>query len=102
MATGLKRYWFEFDYPEPRIGHGAYIPANDCCGITAFDYDDALKIMRRFMLRENETPSFCQVIENIDISAIDDENVHRNLGVPIWRGVWYPDINLRMGPYSER
>jgi hypothetical protein len=56
--------------------------------------------MCRFMLRENETPIFRRIIENVDVSAIEDENVHRNLGVPVWRGVWYPDTNLRQGEYS--
>jgi hypothetical protein len=102
MAFGLKRYWFEFEFPKPRIGHGVYIPANGCCGITAFDYDDALNIMRRFMLRENETPIFRRVIENVDMTTIEDENVFCNLGVPIWRGVWYPDTNLRQGAYIEK
>lgn len=110
MATRLKRYWFEFDYPKPRIGHGIYIPACGCCGITAFDYQDALKIMRQFMLRDNETPIFKRVIENIDISTIEDEklftyaneNLRPNLGVSIWRGVWFPPYNLRLGAYTEK
>jgi hypothetical protein len=97
MVNGLIRYWFEFDYPKPRIGHGVYIPACGCCGITAFDYQDALKIMRRFMLRDNETPIFKRVIENVNVSTIEDKRVIPNLGVPVWRGVWFPDYNLRLG-----
>lgn len=102
MAISLKRYWFEFDYPKPRIGHGVYIPACGCCGITAFDYTDALKIIHRFFLRDNETPIFSQIVENVDISLIDDENIKHNLGVPIWRGVWYPAYNLWQGAYTEK
>jgi hypothetical protein len=101
MASCLKRYWFEFDFPKPRFSHYGYIPADGCCGITAFNYNDALKIMRRFMLRENETPLFSRVIEDVDVSAIENEQVHRNLGVPVWRGVWYPDYNLWQGAYFE-
>ena len=102
MASGLIRFWFEFDFPKPRLSHDYYIPADGCCGITAFDYDDALKIMRRFMLRDEETPIFRRVIENVDVSTIENENAHRNLGVPVWRGVWYPEYNLWQGAYSER
>ena len=102
MAGCLKRYWFELEFPKPRLGHEGYIPADGCCGITAFDYLDALKILRRFMLRDDETPIFRRVIENVDVSALEDENIHRNLGVSVWRGVWYPDYNLWLGAYSER
>lgn len=58
--------------------------------------------MRHFILRENETPVFKRVIKNVDISAIDDENVLHNLGVPVWRGVWYPAYNLWLGIYTEK
>jgi hypothetical protein len=102
MATCLKRYWFEFDFPKPRLSHDAYIPACGCCGITAFDYNDALIIMRRFMLLENEKPIFSRVIENIDVSTIEDMHIIPNLGVPVWRGVWYPSYNLWQGAYTDR
>ncbi len=102
MATCLKRYWFEFEFPKPRLSHDAYIPACGGCGITAFDYDDALNIMRLFMLLENETPIFSRIVENVDISTIEDENILFNLGVPIWRGVWYPAYNLRLGPWFNK
>lgn len=101
MTSCLKRYWFEFDFPKPRLAHDGYIPSDGCCGITAFDYQDALKIMRRFLLRENETPIFSRVIENVDVSALENENAPRNLGVPVWRGVWYPEYNLQRDTYSE-
>ncbi|MDQ6785653.1 MAG: hypothetical protein M3033_02380 [Acidobacteriota bacterium] len=102
MANCLKRYWFKFDFPKPRLSHYGYIPPCGCCGITAFDYDDALKIMHRFLLRENEIPIFNQVVENVDVSAILDKDVHFNLGVSVWRGVWYPAYNLWQGAYTER
>lgn len=102
MAIDLKRYWFEFDFPEPRLGHEGYIPACGGCGITAFDYDDALKIMRQFMLQDGETPIFRRIVENVDISAIEDEDVLNHMGVPVWRGVWYPDYNLWLGAFTGR
>lgn len=101
MTNCLKRYWFEFDYPKARLSFYGYIPIGDCCGITAYDYDDAIKIMHRFILRENEKPIFKRVVENVDISALEDENVKYNSGVPIWRGVWYPAYNLWYGAYSD-
>jgi hypothetical protein len=102
MAGRLKRHWFEFEHPKSRIGHGAYIPACGCCGITAYNYTDALKILHRFFLRDNAKPIFSRVVENVDVSLIDDDNIQRDLGVPIWRGVWNPAYNLWQGPYNEK
>lgn len=102
MTGCLKRYWFEFEFPAPRLSHYGYIPACGCCGITAFDYDDALKIMRLFILRDNEEPIFSRTVKNIDVSTIEDMNIIPNLGVPVWRGVWYPSYNLWQGPYMEK
>jgi len=100
MAICLKRYWFEFDFSNPCLSRYRYLPACGC-GITAFDYEDALKIMRRFILRDNNMPAFSRIVENIDISTIEDMNVRPNLGVPVWRGVWYPAYNLWWGAYTE-
>jgi len=57
--------------------------------------------MRRFILRDNNMPAFSRIVENIDISTIEDMNVRPNLGVPVWRGVWYPAYNLWWGAYTE-
>jgi hypothetical protein len=98
----LRRYWFEFDFSERERSYGwFYLPA-DGCGITAYDFDDALTILRYFLLREDGLPTFSRVIEDVDVSTLDMKHILPNAGVPVWRGVWYPALNLWYGPYIGR
>jgi len=55
MQNGLKRYWLEFDIPfafdfQMGIGSG--------CGVTAYDYADAIKIMDGKIFTEIKRPPF--------------------------------------------
>jgi hypothetical protein len=102
MANSLKRYWFEFDFGDDELSRYGYLPISRGCGITAYDYDDALHIMRYFLIQDKEMLRLGRVIENIDISTIEDMNIIPNLGVPVWRGVWYPAFNLWQRAYIER
>ena len=83
----LKRFWFEFDietafgYP-PGIGYG--------CGVTAFDINDAKKIMDEKIFSEMDRPPFKKAVENIDISTLDQGHVLPNMKPPISRGIWFP------------
>lgn len=90
----LKRYWFIL-YPEHRYG-----PFN--VGVTAVSVGEAkelaLKNFRKInyyeplqLLEENED---VEVIENIDIQLLDKENVLPNIGPVIFKGVWFPRLNL--------
>jgi hypothetical protein len=101
MVNCLKRYWFEFDFSGDEPSQYGYLPIHGC-GITAYDYDDALLIMRRFILPNNQLPKFSRIIENIDVSTLEDMKIIPNLGVPVWRGVWYPAFNLWEGAYLEK
>lgn len=87
MSNLYKRFWFEFkidsasNYP-PGIGLG--------CGVTAFDYDDAVKILDENVFTAIGRPAFKRVIENVDIRELDQGHVIPNMKPPIYRGVWYP------------
>lgn len=95
----VRRYWFEFDFSDGERSYGwFFLPAHGC-GITARDYDDALRIMRRFLLRGEGFPKFSRVVEDVDVSTLDSKHVLPNAGVPVWRGVWYPAYNMWWGPY---
>ena len=101
MMKCLKRYWFEFDISGENLSQFGYLPMHGC-GITAYDYNDALNIMRHFILRSDDLPKFTRIVENIDVSTLEDKHIIPNLGVPIWRGVWFPAYNLWQGVYTER
>lgn len=101
MKKCMKRYWFEFDLPkEESLSRHYYLPVHGC-GITAYDLNDALKIMRLFILQSDDFPKFSRIVENIDLSTLEEKHVLPNAGVPVWRGVWYPSYNLWYGAYIE-
>lgn len=90
----LTRYWIEFARPLQR--HGIrWLPS--AVGVTAYSLDDALEIVCQYlyeympMPHEGESlPPVSTITEGIDVSTI--ERKHFGLGVPIWRGIWYPPI----------
>ena len=79
----LRRYWFRFkgtDSGTPRPG----------CGVTTYSYEDALAILSATVFMEKPFPEIEGVIEDADISALDQKHVLPNMEAPAWRGVWYP------------
>lgn len=83
----MYRFWFEFeidsafDFP-PGIGVG--------CGVSAHNYEDAIKILDEKVFNIIKRPPFKKVIENIDVSSIDKGHVIPNMKSPISRGIWFP------------
>ena len=83
----LRRYWFEFifttPFPNPPgTGLG--------CGVTAHSQEDAIKILDEKIFTKIKRPEFSNVIEDVDIQTLDHGHVISNMGVPIYRGVWFP------------
>src|SRR5262245_34608723 len=90
----LKRFWFEFEISEDGIRrYSSYTSVLRLgCGVTAYSYEDALVVLRERLFKEDPLPPIRNAIENIDISTPDPGHVLPNMGVPIWRGVWFPRI----------
>ncbi len=62
-------------------------------GVTGESVDDARFLLRQFGYpRLGETIS--EVVEDVDIQALDQSHVAANIGPPSVRGVWYPCHNL--------
>lgn len=83
----MHRYWFRFqlginDPHPPGVLAG--------CGVTAFGYDDAIKILRDEVFAGQELPGIRQQIEDIDVSTLDPDHVLPNMGSPDIRGIWFP------------
>ncbi len=83
-----RRYWIVFDV-EPDdwnlpvgLAHG--------CGVTAQDYDEALEIIREEIFPGKPLPDIIDVIEDVDVGALDGNEVLPNIGLPLIRGVWFP------------
>jgi hypothetical protein len=103
----LKRFWFEFDLSGEELRRFGHFPAFGV-GITAYDYEDALTLMRKWVLREgDDLPRMTKVIENVDVSrllerAFGSTRLLPHLGCPAWRGVWHPAFNIWYGPDLQR
>jgi hypothetical protein len=85
----LRRYWFEFDFSQDEN------LASSCkqgCGVTAYDYDDALALMENMVFKDAGLPPVRKVVEDIDISTLDENHVRPNIGIPVFRGVWFPSL----------
>ncbi|MEY4878677.1 MAG: hypothetical protein RJB62_145 [Pseudomonadota bacterium] len=83
----LRRFWFEFDGSvAPPLRRG--------CGVTAFDYEDALALLRELVFEGDEIPPVKSVIPDFDVSAIDDKHIWPNMGLAVARGIWWPNIGL--------
>jgi len=96
----LTRYWFEFELSGEDLRRFGYFPAYGV-GITAYDYQDALSLLRKWVLRTDEMPKMKRVTENVDVSILGEQNFSTYLGCPAWRGVWHPAFNL-CGPDIRR
>lgn len=78
----LHRFWFSFqDIP-------SFSALSVGCGVTAYAYDDAVQILKDKVF-EQSLPA-CSVIEDIDVSTLDENHVRPNMGAVTQRGVWFP------------
>jgi len=87
MQLTLTRYWFEFDYSESdwanRLG----------CGVTAYNYDDAIHLLNKHMFKGEPFPTIKKVIENINVSSLDANHILINISKPPnLRGIWFPSL----------
>jgi len=87
METIVTRYWFEFASTQIKdLPPGLHLG----CGITAYDYTDAISILRQKVFRGQEIPELKDKKENIDIRTLDQGHVIPNMKNPTLRGVWFP------------
>jgi hypothetical protein len=87
MTLQLKRYWFEFEL-ENAFNSPAGIGLG--CGVTAYDYDDAVSLMDQKIFVELPRPPLKNYIENVDIRTLDQGHVVPNMHAPVGRGIWFP------------
>lgn len=83
----LHRYWIEFDIDALSnlpIGVGLG------CGVTAYDRDDALRLVEERVFRGQALPNVKSINENVDISQLDAGHVRPNMLNPLPRGIWFP------------
>ncbi len=83
----MVRFWFQFEFDsKTSVSPGLIIG----CGITAFDYSDAIVILEQKVFNNRKLPPIKEVTKNIDISTLDSEHVLPNMNPPNNRGIWFP------------
>jgi hypothetical protein len=60
------------------------------CGVTAFNYSDALNILSQKNLKGDRVLGVKRCIENIDIKTLDQLHIVPNMWPPSLRGIWFP------------
>jgi hypothetical protein len=77
----LTRYWFEFDT-------GSRF--RSWFGVTAWTLDDARLLLSQKVFDGDELSTEVSVIENVDVSTLDEGHVVPFIAPPNERGIWYP------------
>ena len=80
----LRRFWFNFE--ETR----RFTPLNLGCGVTGYDYDDAITLLQTRVFTTETVPKINGCIEDVDVSTLDPNHVLPNIGSVVARGIWFP------------
>jgi hypothetical protein len=84
MTQQVRKYWFRFERrPKPTA-------INLGCGVTAYDYDDAIGLLRDRIFGANGPPPIVEAIEDVDLSSLEQKHVLPNIGDTATRGIWFP------------
>ena len=106
--------WFQFERPLPlrdgaarndgsigivMIGSDHTAMFAGGCGVSGYDEDDCLALVRTHVFAGRPVPEFRARVPDIDVSTLP-AFVQQHLGNPASRGVWFPDLNLA-APHGE-
>jgi len=80
-STLLRRYWFA---TKQHLGFG----------VTAFSVDDARALVEDAARALGIDYEVLEIIEDVDIRSLDQGHVAPNMGLPNFRGVWFPSLTL--------
>jgi hypothetical protein len=86
----MKRFWFEFNFVNEQQEPPGLLMG---CGVTAYNFEDALSILRIKVFKNQSMPPILKFVENIDLTQLDNEHVLPNINPvspPNQRGVWFP------------
>lgn len=81
LGVMLVRYWFPSD-----TGLGF--------GVTGRTLDDALALLSSFGYEPGRDFNPSRVVENVSVSALDQNHIVPNIGPVVVRGVWFPCHNV--------
>ncbi|MGO9874057.1 MAG: hypothetical protein ACLPVY_09685 [Acidimicrobiia bacterium] len=73
---------------------GPHPAFTDGCGVTGYDEDDCLALLREEIFQGHPLPEIRNRVPDVDVSTLP-EHLQHHLGNPVFRGVWFPPLNLR-------
>ena len=95
VDDGLHRYWFEFEGAPEGVTFGLVLTTPPWkligVGVTGFDETDCRAMISEKLLRGGPMPPLRRVVRDIDMSTLDERHVLPNMGVAVWRGIWFPE-----------
>jgi hypothetical protein len=86
----LHRFWIEFVADKDELGLPLSSLLLPGVGVTAVDEEDALELIRRDLVPDDDLPPVSRVVTDIDVSTLDPGHVLPGVGDPSRRGVWFP------------
>ena len=80
-------FWFEFEIGDPmNLPPGIAIG----CGVTAHDYNDAIRMLDQKVFKDKSRPQFKRVVENVELEKLDQRHVIPNMKSIVMYGIWFP------------
>jgi YD repeat-containing protein len=83
----LRRFWLEF---EGELEDGLPPGVLMGCGATAESKKEALELVRLLVFGGEALPRIKKLVEDVDISTLDQNHVVPNMRAPVMRGIWFP------------
>ena len=82
----LHRFWVSFAPGEKPS------PLNWGCGVTAASWPDAERLIRDLVFPVYGEREIVKVVEDVDVSTLEEGHVRPNMGNPVCRGIRFPLI----------
>ena len=105
----LFRLWVEFDCRAYLVSRGVSVEPEkprivmsigglptwwDGCGVSGYDEGDCLALVREQVFEGRELAPILRRVPGVDVSTLP-KHVRDAIGVPVYRGVWFPARNRR-------
>jgi hypothetical protein len=98
--SNLTRLWVEFDVQAwlglrgEAFGWAGDRAILEGCGVSGYDEEDCLRLLSVEVFGGRALPPVRRSVHDVDVSALPDR-IRAQIGVPIYRGVWFPALNRR-------
>ena len=93
----LERYWIVFcGSHEEFYSTGGF---DKGFGVTAYDIDDAKRILKGTIFGDQTLPEVDTITEGITYEQLEENHVKPNMGNMAVRGVWFPKVEY---PYTDQ